>query len=100
MKSKAFIPTTRYLIDFLNTHISHKLDCFQSTKFSIESKKLLDILFDKMIAAEESFSKISIVSHKITKIPHGRDYDLLDPEIKSHINSMSYKFNNFLYFRS
>jgi len=97
MNSKAFIPTTKYLIDFLNTHISHKLDCFQPTKFSIKSKKILGLLFDKMIDAEETLSKISLLPHKITKIPKGRDYDLLDPEIKTHIAGMSYVGNSYTF---
>jgi hypothetical protein len=61
MTSNLFLPTTNYLIDFLDTHISHKLDCFQPTKFSPTSKKFLEELFEKMIKAEESFSKTKII---------------------------------------
>lgn len=95
MTSNLFLPTTNYLIDFLDTHISHKLDCFQPTKFSPTSKKFLEELFEKMIKAEESFSKTKIIEHKLNKIPHGRDYDLLDPEIKSHIGKMDYVGNSY-----
>jgi len=90
MKTKTFIPTTQYLIDFLNTHISHKLECFQKTKFSQDSKKLLEALFNKMVEAEASFEKAKINASEMKEIPRGRDYYLLDPEIKSHITEMSY----------
>jgi hypothetical protein len=95
MKSKLFITTTQYLIDFLNTHISHKLDCFQYTKFSVESKKILNLLFDRMITAEKSFYKTKITEKEIKTIPKGRDYHLLDEVIKTHIEKMEFIGKNY-----
>ena len=85
-----FTPTTRYLLEFMNTHIYHKLGCFQKTKFSNNSKKLLEIIFENLNVASLSFKKTKMVTHKLTKIPISANFELLDFKIKEHIENMEH----------
>ena len=84
MNSKTFTPTSNYLLDFLDSHISHKLEGFQKTKLSIESKKIITLLFNKIKLANEN---LILPSPSTITIQHGNDYDLIDENIKIHIEA-------------
>jgi hypothetical protein len=99
MSSPLFLPKTKYLLEFLNIHISHKLQCFQKTKFSSQSKRILSLLFEKMIEAEALFaqSKSKFVKKSLKTIPMGKDFELIDDEVKRHIKSMQANLLGFSY---
>jgi hypothetical protein len=83
--NKLLTSDSRYLIDFLDNHISHKLEYFQKTNLSIESKKLLHKLF-------ESISNVqidSMLKTSETTIQKGTNYHLIDREIKTYIEGLN-----------
>jgi len=95
MPSSLFLPTTQYLLEFLDDHISHKLGCFQKTTFTSKSKQILSLLFEKMIMAEAAFKKVKLTPTSITTLAKGRDYDLIDEEVRQHIQSMDFVGNSY-----
>ena len=87
MNSKTFTPTTQYLLDFLDSHISHKLEGFKKTELSIESKKIITDLFNKIKLANENFI---LPTPSNTTNQHGNDYDLIDENVKIHIEASNF----------
>jgi hypothetical protein len=87
---KSLLPTSKYLFDFINTNISHKLECFQRIKFSNESKKIIEELFHKINEADTNFDSVKIYEKLRMTIHKGNDYELLDSNIKSHIENMDF----------
>jgi len=87
MNSKIFTPTSNYLLDFLDSHISHKLEGFEKTKLSIESKKIITFLFNQIKIANQN----PILSDpRSTNIQFGNDYDLIDENVKTHIETSNF----------
>jgi len=83
-------PVSNYLINFIYTHISHKLECFEKTRFSNESKKLLLILLNKITEGDLLFNKAQINKQPIKTMPISEYFHLLDTKIKTHIQNMKY----------
>jgi len=81
--TKTLTRDSEYLVEFLETHVSHKLACFQKTKLSIESRKIIHLLFEKLADTHEKSPAITI---KTTSFKTGNNYDLIDENIKQHIN--------------
>jgi len=82
--NKLLTSDSRYLIDFLDTHISHKLEHFQKTKLSIESKKLIHIIFENLSHVQMD----SMLHISETTFQKGKDYNLIDHEIKAYIEEL------------
>jgi len=95
MSPQKLLPITKYLIEFLNTHISHKLAHFQKTRFSTASNQILSALFDKMILAESEFSINNILKGGSKTIKKGNDYELIDERIKILIDQSNFVSNTY-----
>ena len=80
--NKSLTTESKYLVDFIETHISHKLECFQETNLSIESKKIITILFEKIKTSQTTMKHIQPTLISMKK---GTDYHLIDNDVKTHI---------------
>jgi len=83
-------PISKYLIEFLEVNISHKIGCFQKTKFSIDILTFFYLLFERMVIANQELKKSSIQSINLTNLSKGHDYSYVDSEIKSYIEDMQF----------
>ena len=83
------ISETKYLIDFLDTHISHKLTTFDKTRFSNSSKELLKQLFNNMIIGEKDIPDIKYSDFDDLKT--GEYYHLMQNKVKQHIDGIERK---------
>jgi len=83
-------PVSKYLLEFIDTNLSHKVNCFQKTRFSPEIMNFFHLLFEKMIFANQEFKKSNVT--KITNSSlqlKGHDYHLIDEEVRHHIENMT-----------
>jgi len=95
---KSLLPVSNYLIDFIDTNISHKLGCFQKTKFSTDTINMFYLLYEKIIIGKQEYSKTKIDKKHLTNITKGHDYNIIEDRIRSHIESANltgyiYSFN-------
>jgi len=95
MSPQKLLPITNYLIEFLNTHISHKLVHFQKTRFSTGSNQILSDLFEKMVLAESEFSINNILKGGSKTVKRGNDYELIDGSIKILIDQSNFVSNTY-----
>ena len=92
---KSLQPVSTYLIDFLDTNISHKIGCFQKTKFSTDTENMFYILYEKMILAKQEFKKTKFDINPLQNFARGNDHEIIHEKIKTHIktaNLTGYKY--------
>jgi hypothetical protein len=84
---KSLHPISKYLMDFLDTNITHKLGCFQKTKFSSDTVNMFYFLYEKMILANQEFAAIKIDTTPLHSFAKGNDHDIIEERIKAHIKN-------------
>jgi len=90
-------PVSKYLTEFIDTNLSHKLKCFQKTRFSTNIINFFYILFEKMVIANQEFNKSKIACNSINSIAKGHDYHLIDEEVRTHIEKMLTKGKQYIF---
>jgi len=93
---KSLQPISEYLIDFLDTNISHRIGCFKKTNFSEDTDDMFYSLYEKMILAKKDFKKTKIIITPLDTFTKGNNHDIIEERIRSHIktaNLFGYKYD-------